>query len=145
MRQACSKQQGILSRLRRDQEGSAIVEFALIIPFLLLLTVGLIDIGRMMWYRTTLEHVAREGTRFAAVRGASSLFPASQAAVEEFVANRSVGIGGDDLGIDVTWAPSNAPGSTVTVAVTFDFSFFISGILPLDPFRMRSASTMIVS
>ena len=44
----------------RDQRGSPAVEFALVAPILVLLTVGILDIGRVMMTATTLESVARD-------------------------------------------------------------------------------------
>ncbi|HSN94299.1 MAG TPA: TadE family protein [Anaerolineaceae bacterium] len=44
------------------------VEFALILPILLLLVMGLFDIGRVIFYYATLNTAVREGTRFAIVQ-----------------------------------------------------------------------------
>ena len=145
MSAADKRPRSLLSRLRRNQEGAAILEFALILPFLMIVTIGLIDIGRMVWYRTTLAHIAREGTRYAAVHGASNPFPVTEQQVETYIVNRTVGISSNDLGIDVNWAPNNSSGSTVTINVTYNFNFFITGFLPLDPMQLRGASSMIVS
>ncbi|MCZ6604683.1 MAG: TadE/TadG family type IV pilus assembly protein [Alphaproteobacteria bacterium] len=135
----------IYPRLARDENGTAAVQFALILPLLLLLTVGLIDIGRFVWVRTTLEHVTREGTRWAAVRGATNPFPATKASIEAYVAQRTVGIADDDLDIDVSWQPNNITGSRVTVAITVGFNFLVAGFLNLEPMQLSSASTMVIS
>ena len=60
----------ILSRptLRLCREtGQATVEFALILPVLLLLVVGMLDFGRAVNYYNTLTELAAEGARSAAV------------------------------------------------------------------------------
>ena len=47
--------------------GSSIVEFALILPLVLLLTVAVIDFGRAFFVRNIVEQAAREGARLRAV------------------------------------------------------------------------------
>jgi Flp pilus assembly protein TadG len=55
---------------RRDDGGQALVEFALVLPVLLLLILGLIDVARAVEEENTLAFAAREGTRYAIVHGA---------------------------------------------------------------------------
>jgi len=43
------------------------VEFALLLPFVLLLVLGMLDLGKAMHYRNDLTHLANEAARFAAV------------------------------------------------------------------------------
>ena len=52
------------------QSGSTLYEFAAILPILLLLMVGIIDFGRVMYAYHFVSAAARAGTRWAAVRGA---------------------------------------------------------------------------
>jgi len=52
----------------RDRErGAAAVEFALLLPVLLLLVFGIIDFGRALNAQITLTQAAREGARLAAL------------------------------------------------------------------------------
>ena len=48
--------------------GQALVEFALIFPLLFLLVMGLFDLGRAVFYSSTLNTAVREGTRYAIVQ-----------------------------------------------------------------------------
>jgi len=43
------------------------VEFAIVLPFLLLLTLGMVDMGRFFLLYTDLNRAVREGARLAAV------------------------------------------------------------------------------
>ncbi|MHB1005496.1 MAG: TadE/TadG family type IV pilus assembly protein [Chloroflexota bacterium] len=52
---------------RVRSRGQALVEFALTLPILLLLTVGVIDLSRGVYYFNTLSNAAREGARFGIV------------------------------------------------------------------------------
>jgi Flp pilus assembly protein TadG len=47
----------------RDDSGQALVEFALVLPMLLLLVFGIIEFGRAWNARQVLTDAAREGTR----------------------------------------------------------------------------------
>ncbi len=61
--------------MRTDKipSGQALVEFALIFPVLFLLMMGLFDIGRAIFYYSTLNTAVREGTRVAIVQPYSDL------------------------------------------------------------------------
>jgi Flp pilus assembly protein TadG len=52
---------------RRGRRGAALVEFALIVPILLMLFLGIIEFGVMMMHQLTLVQVAREGSRHASL------------------------------------------------------------------------------
>jgi hypothetical protein len=72
-----------LSNLRRffsdqnseAQRGQSLVEFALLMPIMLLLITGLFDVARAVWEENTLAYAAREGTRFAIVHGSAGTGP----------------------------------------------------------------------
>ena len=51
------------SILRRLEEGQDIIEYALILPFLLLLTFSVIDGGWLIFRYNTIANAAREGAR----------------------------------------------------------------------------------
>ena len=56
-------------RARPDAErGQSLVEFALIIPIVLLIMVGLFDLGRVVFINNSLSDGARDGARHAATR-----------------------------------------------------------------------------
>jgi hypothetical protein len=89
-----------------DDGGQSLVEFAFMLPIVLLIVTGIFDVGRAVWQENTLAYAAREGTRYAIVHGSGhpdeSLrqhpgwggFPANTAGIETAVRNASVGIGG---------------------------------------------------
>lgn len=52
---------------RNPQRGTALVEFTLILPLLLILTVAVVDLGRAFFIKNVLEQAAREGVRLRAV------------------------------------------------------------------------------
>lgn len=52
----------------RQQTAQSLIEFALLIPLLFVLIMGLFDIGRAIFYYAVMNTAAREGTRFAIVQ-----------------------------------------------------------------------------
>ena len=49
------------------QEGVALIEFALVLPLLLLLVLGVIDFGKAFNYKNDETHLANQAARYAAV------------------------------------------------------------------------------
>ena len=54
-------------RSTTDQRGQTLVEFALIIPIVLLLMLGLFDLGRIVFTNNSLSDGARQGARSGAI------------------------------------------------------------------------------
>lgn len=52
-----------LTRLRKDQRGAALMEFALIAPIFALLIMGMLDIGHSMYVKGVLEGVVQKAGR----------------------------------------------------------------------------------
>ena len=49
------------------QHGQAVTEFALVLPIILMVVIGITDLGRGIYYYNTLSNLAREGARFGMV------------------------------------------------------------------------------
>ena len=74
-----SKTVGKVSQRRHSRErGQSVIEFAFILPLLLLLVFGIVELGRMLMQTNVLTQAAREGARAAAV-GADSTSAAARA------------------------------------------------------------------
>ena len=58
----------VLSRTRvRDERGLALTEFALVLPVLMVLFLGMLDLGKAFNYWIDTTHLANKGARWAAV------------------------------------------------------------------------------
>jgi Flp pilus assembly protein TadG len=55
----------------RGERGTALIEFALVLPLLLVLTVAAVDFGRAFFVKNVLEQAAREGARVRVVSTAA--------------------------------------------------------------------------
>ncbi len=58
----------LLRRLRSDETGATLVEFAIVIGLFLLIFFSLIDFGRLAFHVVTTERATQAGARIAAVR-----------------------------------------------------------------------------
>ncbi len=135
----------ILLKLLRNRSGASFVEFGILASIFITLSFAIIDFGRMMWLNNTVEHVAAEGARYAAVRGANKSSPVGEDQVTTYVQDRATGIPAEDMNISVTWSPNNNPGGSVTVLVTYNYEYIIGGMLGFDPVDLEGRSTMIVN
>lgn len=79
-----------MTRRRRTQRGSALVDFTLVLVLLLPIVVGLIQVALVLHVRTTLAAAASEGARLAATadRGAGDGVARTRSQIEEALAGR---------------------------------------------------------
>jgi Flp pilus assembly protein TadG len=123
------------SRARSNvhEAGQELVEFALILPLLLLLFLGIIEFGRAMLAYNTIANAAREGARYGIVTPNSG---AVQARCLEFTS--AAGLTG------VTCSPTiGAPGGAVQVRVDYDFKPVAAGFLGIpDTITLHTQATM---
>ncbi len=96
--------------LRKSDGGQSLVEFALIVPLLLLTVFGIIDLARAVWQENTLAYAAREGTRYAIVHGSAGS-PVVTASDPSPIVNvvRRAAVGVPNVSVAVTWPDSNGP------------------------------------
>ena len=103
-------------RGRAGDRGTTAVEFALLLPLLLMMVFGLIDFGRALNAQLTLTQAAREGARLAAL---GAPVPAVAARTQTAAA----GLGGS-VTVTVTSCPAGATqGSDAVVQVSYSFQF----------------------
>ncbi len=136
-------------RFGRDRRGNSFVEFAFIAPLLILMTIGVFDIGRMVWTISALNHSARETARYAAIHGSASSSPATESELVQKAADNYIGIGkgdtsGSGLNTNVNWDPGMSPGSTVTITVANDFYFWTVGFFTGQTFTLTGRGAMTV-
>ncbi len=130
-------------RKLRLTRGSAYVEFALtLVPFLIFMF-GIINCALAIYAYSFVSYAAREATRFAAVRGASSAGPATAAEVTGFVNAEAYGVNPGKLNVTTIWKPDNNPGSAVRVTVNYQFDFAIP-FVNLGAVNLSSTSQMVI-
>ncbi len=98
----------MMTRLRSDVEGANAVEFALVLPVLVLLLFGTMYGGSLFNSQQTVTQAAREGARFGATAPRSAF--ATEADWQQTIVNRAQGI----LDVDRPLTPG-----TVQICVRF--------------------------
>lgn len=61
-----------MKKFINKEKGQALIEFALILPILLILVGGIIDFGWLFYNQSSLNNAAREGARYAIVQTAKT-------------------------------------------------------------------------
>jgi Flp pilus assembly protein TadG len=116
----------------------------LLAPVLFLLTIGALELGRGLWVKHMLSHVATEAARYASVRSLVSDEPATAASVAARARSEVMGINPEDVAVETIWNPSNQPGSTVQVRVNYEFRP-LTALLPATAIHLRGDSQRIIS
>jgi Flp pilus assembly protein TadG len=150
-------------RNRRCQ-GSALIETALCLTIFIALLLGLMNVGFLVFSYHSISEVAREGARYASVRGSGSCTGAEQvtncnataATLQSYIAGLGfVGLSSSNVTVkwckppvsgtvDTTCASTNTHGNMVKVTVTYTTDFS----LPMYSTRLEtltSTAQMLVS
>src|SRR5215470_7667775 len=140
------------SRVRGGEQGAVIVELALVLPFLLVLFVGIIDMGVLMREHELVQNAAREGARL-------SILPQNQVApfnpsasvstikqrVVDYMAQSNITITTAQVQIDqahpITVGSITEYGSKVTVTYTRSLFFPAAGYLPFGSVSLSGTAT----
>ena len=107
-------------RFGKDESGAAMVEFAVVAGLIFIpLLFGILEFGRVIWAKNMVTAAAREGVRFAIVRGKDSGINADSAAVASYVEGRT-GLSG--IKVSTAWTGDKSATDTVTVTVKYDYT-----------------------
>lgn len=93
----------MMDRTNRDG-GASLVEFALLLPMLLLIVLGIIEFGLLFAQYNEIRHGAREGARYAAVSNPDL--------------DGVAGVGDDADVVKAVCDSINLPGATIEVSMT---------------------------
>jgi hypothetical protein len=146
---------GRRARDGRRSRGQAIVEFAFAAPIFFLLLMGLVEGGRYVFYSESLNHAAREGTRYAIIHGDASRPVSEQTgpgsgdpsgdAIKQVIRDAAVGMGDpENLVIpDPDYSPNNnRRGSSVTVTVSYTYTPVVA---VFGPITVNAEATLVVN
>jgi Flp pilus assembly protein TadG len=102
--------------LMKSQKGQSLVEFALVLPLLVLLLFGIIDFARIFHAYLTLDHAGREAARIASIGKNDT--EVRQAAVDDAV---SIGLTEGRVGVSPTGTRTS--GTKVSITITYPIDF----------------------
>jgi Flp pilus assembly protein TadG len=141
--------------LRHDDGGATAVEFALVVPVLMLLLVGAFDLSRAVNAYVTVSNASREGARYAVLHPTAS--PDDIAAA---VDSRSVPLDPSVLAVDAeyydgsdfeswpdTGIPANTPPANISIRITVSYPWssataLIGGFIGGGSRTLQSTSVM---
>jgi Flp pilus assembly protein TadG len=127
----------------KNQKGAAIVEFAIVLPLLILLFIGICEFG-LLWYNSqVIINASREGARAGIARAADAakLYPDPDGIdyiVIKYCEDRLVTFGG--IGLSSTTFPNGDDNMNTTtkpfgvdfsVQVTYNYNFLVPSIFHL--------------
>jgi len=110
-------------RLRPDS-GEALVEMALVLPILIVLSMGMLDFGRAFHAKSLLDQAAREGARMAVI-------PKTNVADVLLRVDTVLRSGGITTAPPATVSPVDPATNMLTVTVTYTFQFVTPGVFQL--------------
>jgi Flp pilus assembly protein TadG len=135
----------------RSERGANLVEMAIVVPLLLILIVGIADVGRAFHTYTILTNAAREGAR-AASRLPCYATNATQRAVYldriiQTARAEVTGSGVDPVDVTVTVSPDpptgcQNPGQPVTVAASTPYDVIVGQLIGWTGLTLTSQAAM---
>lgn len=114
-----------LRHLVRRRGGAVAIEYALILPMVLLFVIGIIDVGRLLWTFTTLNRAAEAAARCGAV---NSIDCGTAAAIQSHAVAEAWG-----MNIAASAFAVTTPACGVQVVGTYDFVFLIPALATTTP------------
>lgn len=128
----------------RDERGAAVVEFALVLPILMLLVFMFIDAARGFYTVNALVAAVREGARNGSARIASCPATAAEVtSVEDRVIQSAVLFGGTQITrqmVEVEMQPASGPCESVIVRV---HNYPFRTLTPIN--RLFGADSILIS
>lgn len=106
--------------------GSALIEFALLLPVLVVIVLGTIELGWALYIQNTLVDAAREGARIAVTQNVSSIDIVNE--VDTIIQNANLTSNNASITITPTAISLEPRGTAITVAVSLPYN--AESILP---------------
>ena len=131
------------------------VEFAIVLPILLLLLFGIIELSLVLYDKAMITNSSREGARYGIAFNADpatyQYSPYSDAQIRTtvvtYLSNYLISPGGPSA-INVAISPgTRVRGEGLTVRVQYDYNFlilpnFVAGLMGLDPLTLAAETVM---
>ena len=137
----------IKETLKSGRKGQELVEFAIVLPFLMLIVLGVLDLGRAFHAAIIITNVAREGARYGVDfdwtdRSLPNPIATGYAEIESIALLEAQNSHLDTTNFNVTVNCGLCEeDSKLTVTVTYDFELIL-GFLP--NFTMTRFTTMMI-
>ena len=125
--------------MRRNERGQSLIEMTILVPLLLFMVIGVIDMGRAYNNFIIITNAAREGARFG------SRFPHYNTGIKVAAITEASGSGVDLSMGDISIAGLyGAAGTPLRVTVIHDFPTILGQIIGLQNLELRSSTEMVI-
>lgn len=129
-------------KFRKKFSGQELVEFAILLPLLLLLVFGAVDLGRLFHAYITISNAAREGARYGII------YPEDTAGILT-ITRREAQASGLDLdptvsAVIISFPQGLGPQLPIRVTVTYHFRLILAGILTNQDLTLSRSAEMMV-
>jgi hypothetical protein len=119
---------------KKKSFGQSTLEFALTLPAMLLFIFGIMDLGRFVYYNSTLQNSVREATRYAVVQ--RDFKAPTLADIAQEAEDHAIGIKPDDLDVYVNYNDDDS------ITVYAEYTFF--PVTPLGVLILGSSDGIVM-
>ena len=110
----------------REQRGMAAVEFAIVLPVLVLLIFGMIEFSTLLYDKGVITNASREGARAGIVHSPTGVSDAEIVnVVNNYCADNLITFGGPATPTTTISRPSSGSGEPLTVTVDYQYEFLV--------------------
>jgi Flp pilus assembly protein TadG len=129
-----------------SRAGQAMIETALCLLLFMTIFLAIMEFGIGIFTYNFVSYAAREGSRYASTRGSQCTSPCTTATndtVQTMIRNQVVALDPSQVDVKTTWNPSNTPGNTVTVNVSYPIKPLLGFVL--GNITVGATSTMMIA
>jgi len=137
-----------------NQRGSSLVEVALVLPVLLTLFLGIVEVALLLFAHVQVANATREGARYGSLcrlngncDNLSTVVQDTVFSEAQFLHMTDIGAGGNTAVVvqPSTFSTVPAVGDPITVTVTYNYSPpFISNYVPMFPAQIPVEHTLVM-
>jgi len=130
------------------QKGAVAVEFALILPVLVLMFFGIVEFSLLLFNKQVITNASREGARAGIVAGGSprvsdeSGYATINNVVSNYCTNNLITFGTDSGPQTTVISSGSSFGDNLTVTVTYQYGFLVLSNFGFDPVTLTARTVM---
>lgn len=127
---------------KEKQRGQSLVEFALLLPLLILLLGGVLELGRLFFAYVAVTDAAAEGATYASIYPSSSI-----QAITDRAQSATSGLVRLDPSMIRVERPSLTAGAPITVTVTYPFTLvtpLLGDLIPGRTIPLRATAVGVI-
>jgi Flp pilus assembly protein TadG len=128
---------------RRGDAGQSIVELAMVLPILLLIVLGCLDLGRVYSTWMALANGTREGARYASEEPGRTATQVVARAKQDMAA-QGLDLSASSLYVTAEWPNGQDCGNNVVVRATYTLPIFTTYLFGGKPLKVRASSQMMM-